>query len=494
MEKRVCFINPPSPFLLDERVFPSLGLLMVATLVKTIGHYLVSVLDLSGVVNYGEAVEDFLRTEHPYAVGITVTTPQLPAVVAIVDIIRQKAPETRIILGGPHITLVHSAFSREQQAKNETGRASTAFDQLYKLADVLISGDGEKAILLAMGPDPPKVINADDPKSHLFSSNEDLGNLPLVDRSLIEMGSYHYMIDGVPATSLITQLGCPFGCGFCGGRNSPTFRRMRSRPIASILSEMEYLYLAFGIRGFMLFDDELNVNGLHMMELMTAVIKLQERLGVEFRLRGFIKSQLFNQEQARLMHQAGFRWVLSGFESGSPKILNNMNKKATVGQNTACVELAKRNGLKVKALMSLGHPGESAGTALTTKNWLIDIEPDDFDVTVITPYPGTPYYDEAVPHPLLHDVWVYTRNGDNLYSRNVDYGKVANFYKGNPDGGYESYVFTDHLGPEGIVALRNEVEQDVRKKLNIPYPSSAEAVRYEHSMGQSGLPGHILRQ
>ena len=59
------------------------------------------------------------------------------------------------------------------------------------------------------------------------------------------------------------------------------------------------------------------------------------------------------------MSEAGFRWILTGFESGSPRILRNINKRATMQENTRCVEIARRHNLKVKALMSIGHPGES---------------------------------------------------------------------------------------------------------------------------------------
>lgn len=493
MKKRVCFITPPSPFLLDERVFPSLGVLMVATVVKLSGRFTVSVLDLAGVSNFLEAVETYLATESPMAIGLTVTTPQLPAAVKIIQIIRARAPSIRIILGGPHITLTHTAHIREQNAQNTCGRATDALEKLLHLADVLIAGDGEKAIFLALGDNPPKIINADNPKSDLFLTNQDLSGLPWPDRNLIDTKSYHYTIDGIPAMSLISQLGCPFGCGFCGGRHSPSFRRMRSRTVSGIVAEMEHLYHSFGTRGFMFYDDELNVNQGLIAKLMTAIINLQAKLGTEFRLRGFVKSQLFNDEQARLMYLAGFRVLLTGFESGSPRMLANINKQATVEENTRCVEIAKAHNLKVKALMSLGHPGESRESALATRDWLLAVKPDDFDLSVITVYPGTPYYDEAVPHPSKPEVWVYGRNGDSLFSQNLDYSQVSDFYKGDPNGGYASYVWSEYLTPQEIVELRNEIEKDVRQKLNIPYPGSAQAQRYEHSMGASGLPSHILR-
>ena len=487
---RVCFIIPPSPFLSDERVFMSLGILKVVAALEAV--YPVDVLDLSGISNFENVVDEYLRQTPATMIGITVTTPQLPATVAIIAAIRRHHHKARIILGGPHITLVHAAFAREQ-AKGAPGRATRTLRELEELADVLVAGDGEKAILLALGPVPPRIINADRPDSPLFLRSKDLNELPWPARHLIDVASYHYSIDGEQALSIVSQLGCPFGCGFCGGRYSPSLRRIRSRSRQSVLAEMEYLYQTYGIKGFMFYDDELNVNHKLFTDLLNGIIELQQRLGVEFRLRGFVKSQLFNQEQAHLMYQAGFRWLLTGFESASPEILAAMNKRVTVRENSRCIAIARANGLKVKALMSLGHPGETRATAHMTKDWLLEVKPDDFDITLITVYPGTPYYDDATPHPEQEHVWTYTCNGARLYSRDIDYRRISDYYKGNPDIGYESFVYTDELQAEEIVALRNDIEREVREKLNIPFPASSPATRYEHSMGQSRLSDSILR-
>jgi radical SAM superfamily enzyme YgiQ (UPF0313 family) len=210
-----------------------------------------------------------------------------------------------------------------------------------------------------------------------------------------------------------------------------------------------------------------------------------------------VKAQLFTDAQAEAMYRAGFRWVLTGFESGSPRILENINKKSSRDDNTRCLEIAARHGLKVKALMSIGHPGESARTVRETHEWLIEAAPADFDVTIITTYPGTPYYDEAVPHDRLEDVWTYTyrQTGDRLHGYEVDFTRVAEYYKGNPDGGYQAYVFTDHLSAIELVEARDAIERGVRAALKIPFNPSAPSMRYEHSMGQPGaLPDYILRR
>jgi radical SAM superfamily enzyme YgiQ (UPF0313 family) len=489
--RSVCLITPPSAFLLDERVFVSLGVLKVAASLLS-RDYRVNFLDLSGVENYLAPLADYLTHSQDAAVGITSTTPQLPAVMQIASTIRRLRPDLRIILGGPHVTLVYSAQKLERK-RGVVGRGHRSAAQLEAAFDVLCSGDGELAIFAALHDNAPKVIDGDDPRGGLFLTDTMFTEGPLPARHLVDLQSYRYGIEGHRATSLIAQLGCPFGCGFCGGRNSKSLRLIRNRSVESILSEVEHLHTEYGYTGFMFYDDELNVSR-SFVALMNGLSDLQSRLGTDFRLRGFVKAELFTQAQAEAMFRAGFRWLLCGFEAANERILDNINKKATLADNDRCVSLAKAAGLKIKALMSVGHPGESEETVEDVRNWLIRSTVDDFDCTVITTYPGTPYYDLAEPNPSEPGVWTYTqpKTKDRLHSCEVDYTVCADYYKGDPNGGYRSFVFTDHLSAERLVRLRDSVERDVRAALRIPFNPGAAALRYEHSMGQ-GLPGFIHR-
>jgi len=480
----VFLIIPPSPFLTDERVFVSLGILKVAGQLERFGHK-VEVIDLSGISNYEEAVSDMFS--HPDRqepiVGITATTPQMPAAHRIARTLWKVCNNERIIIGGPHPTLVAAAVKQEEK-RGMKGRGHRAMQQLQDDFNCVVAGDGELAILKYLtSPDELKFIDADDPKSGLFMTDVVYDDSPFPARHLIDLSSYHYSIDGVRATSLIAQLGCPFQCGFCGGRNSPMLRRIRTRTTASILKELEFLYDTYGYRGFMFYDDELNVNK-GLVQLMEEIVKLQQRLGTEFRLRGFVKAELFDEAQAEVMYRAGFRWLLTGFESGSPRILENINKRASYEDNTRAVKIAHDHGLKVKALMSIGHPGESSDTVRETKQWLLDVKPEELDVTIITPYPGSPYYDEAIE--TQPGVWTYTykKTGDRLHAREVDYNVTADYYKGDPNGGYTSYVWTDNLDSKELVLSRDSIENEVRTDLGIPFPVVVPALKYEHSMGQ----------
>ena len=227
---------------------------------------------------------------------------------------------------------------------------------------------------------------------------------------------------------------------------------------------------------------------------MNQIADYQDKNDVEFKLRGFLKSELFNEEQASAMYRAGFRWILVGFESGDEQILKNIRKNATVEDNTRCVKIAKKYGLKVKALMSIGHAGESHESIENTKKWLLEAKPDDFDCTIITTYPGSPYFDDAIRD---NNIYVYTdpKSQDKLFQSPIDYLVDSDYYKGDPDGGYVSFVWTDHISPENLVKERNKLETEVRNKLNIPFNPGSPGIKFEHSMGQGNIqiPDYILR-
>src|ERR1700690_2874598 len=126
---KICLITPPSEFLLDQRVFVSLGILKVGAVLEQAG-YTVDHLDLTGVDNYLDAARDYVGCS---MFAITATTPQIPAAVEIAKVLNGKT-----ILGGPHATLVNAA------AKRGSNRAKAALDHLLANFDCLVAGDGEK--------------------------------------------------------------------------------------------------------------------------------------------------------------------------------------------------------------------------------------------------------------------------------------------------------------------------------------------------------------
>lgn len=467
---RGLLVIPPSPFLLDERMFPALGVLKVAAAREALGDE-VDVLDLSG------HAAEVTATGYDWA-GVTTTTPQLPSALSLVAQLRQQMPQIPVVLGGPHVTLVHAAAKREW-SQGRTGRATAALGRLRQATFRLVAGDGERGLSAALDTD--GLVDADDPDRGLFLSRTDLDASPLPARHLIALDSYRAQVEGVPATSLIGQLGCPFGCGFCGGRLSPSFRRIRLRSVEKVVEELEHLHTAYGYRGFVFMDDEVNVAP-NTVALMDAITDLQDRLGETFALRGHVKAQLLTDAQAAAMKRAGYKWIFVGFESGHPRILDNIQKQATRDENTRCLDIARRHGLKVKALMSVGHPGETFETLRATDDWIRAVRPDDVGLSLITVYPGTPYYDHAIEE--TPGIWAYrAKNGDVLYSDDPDFEHEVCYFKGIP-GQYRSFVWTDALSKSDLTTGRDALEAGWTNVLKLT-PLTPAIQQIEQSMGMT---------
>lgn len=533
----VCLCMTPSPFLADERVFPFLGQLYVASELRRNGNP-VSVLDLAGFnpESCQKIIAEYVRL-HPDVkdFGLTATTPQLPYAVVLAKEIRSLVPEANIILGGPHVTLTHTAYEQDR-ASGRKGRGSIAFEQLVSHFDKLVVGDGEMAIFHALDKDQPQIIDAGNLRSPLFMQRGTLDSYAPPARDLIDLNSYQYLITGRDGQahrtfSVISQLGCPFRCGFCGGRDSQIFRVTRSRSIENVIGEIRNVVnwsFAEGnhpLTGVMFYDDELNVTTGTLERLCRGLIALQielaqtvpvserQRLNIKTRMvdgvervqmafRGFVKAELFTAEQAGLMAEAGFAEVLSGVESGSDAILAAMQKNTTREINSRCVRLAHGAGLNFKALMSIGHPGESESTIQESISWAVENlqAGDQIDWTIITQYPGSPYYDRSVLDPETGH-WVYEitdRQGNRhrLWSPPSNFTEDVHFYKGVP-GSYVAYVYTDHLSAEEMVYHRDRAEQITRVHLGLGPIQSVAETQFGHSMGQGpteALSPKILRE
>ena len=89
---KICLITPPSPFLLDERVFMHIGILKVASSLEQQGH-IVEFLDLSGIDNYNAVIEDYCKKTDIKTFGLTASTPQIPFSVTIASKIREIIPD-----------------------------------------------------------------------------------------------------------------------------------------------------------------------------------------------------------------------------------------------------------------------------------------------------------------------------------------------------------------------------------------------------------------
>jgi radical SAM superfamily enzyme YgiQ (UPF0313 family) len=116
-------------------------------------------------------------------------------------------------------------------------------------------------------------------------------------------------------------------------------------------------------------------------------------------------------EDYRLMRKAGFRMLLFGLESGSRRILDEINKGLTVEEMVDSCRKAKEAGLTVHITIMFGYPNASKEEEFQTyrlaKKLMGEGCADTLQSTLVVPYPGTRLYEEA-----LENGWLRFSLGD----------------------------------------------------------------------------------
>jgi radical SAM superfamily enzyme YgiQ (UPF0313 family) len=115
-----------------------------------------------------------------------------------------------------------------------------------------------------------------------------------------------------------------------------------------------------------------------------------------------------NEEMLRVMKDAGCKLMWFGVESGSPEILNRLNKGITLSQIREAYSLCRKVGIKAGASFMIGSPGETMDDMHKTIELAKELEPEFAWFNIFTGYPTSPLYE-------------YVRQ-NKLYEKEVGHG------------------------------------------------------------------------
>jgi len=333
----ICLIRCKSPFLIDEKVFPPLGLMSVGTTLKANGHNV--------------EITDTFKPGFKYY-GLGPSTPEYPDAVKNLRSIKEHNPDARVVIGGPHASV---------ESKSS----------LVDGFDGVVVGDGEDTA--------EEVFSSK--KRIVYSSNKAIDKYPLIDRSILEIGEYKYYINGKLATTIMTSKGCPYRCAFCFNESLP----VRFQSVGNVIEEIRTLHDEFGYRALMFFDDTFIIQ----KKRVYAISKCLKELGITWRC--FVRGDLVvkhGRELLEIMRESGCVEVGLGVESGSDQILRIINKGETVSDIREAINIIHDVGIRIKGFFIVGLPGESNQTIRETRNFIKDAPFSNVDFTVFVPYPG----------------------------------------------------------------------------------------------------------
>jgi len=342
------FIDKNSDLPVFKGLAPPLGLLYIAKILEK-EKDIVTILDFSAENFDEKKLNDVVKTAD--VIGITILTTTLPNSIEIIKLVKKTKPQIKVIIGGPHCTLVPKKAMEETQA------------------DICVQGDGEQVITSIKKAMAGEISFSEIPGIYYRENNmikegaplqliQDLDTIPFPSRDLVKKyiygREYNPKIKRGEFTSIITSRGCPFNCKFCS-RNSVSMKTFRVRSAKNVLEELKeihkqgYKYVAF-------VDDNFLCNKKQAHEIFDEIIR--QKLSIKIIIFG-ARVDAAEEELFKKMKKAGVTHIYFGLESGNQDVLDFYNKKTTLDKIRYAVNLSHKVGFFNVGSFILGAPIET---------------------------------------------------------------------------------------------------------------------------------------
>ncbi len=346
---------------------PSLALLTLAALTPD-----------SFEISYHE-IEDIRTAGEPPVCDIAAIasySAQMKDAYALAD--RYRALGVRTVLGGLHVTALP--------------------DEALGHADAIVVGEGELGwpdLLadLARG----TLERVYGPNGQEF----DLADAPLPRFDLLNVERYNRL-------TVQTQRGCPWRCEFCAASIRLT-NRYKVKPVDKILAEIHEIKRLWPTPFIEFADDNSFVNRRHSRELLRALAGEHVKWFTETDI-----AVADDPELLELMHAAGCAEVLIGLESPTASGVDGVElrrnwKRSRFDGYADAIRRIQGHGIAVNGCFVLGLDGDGPGVFEAIEAFVRRSGQFDVQITVMTPFPGTPLYDRLLSEGRLLEPTAWER-------------------------------------------------------------------------------------
>lgn len=389
----------------SECNFINHGIASLTSYVTKFGHE-VEYIDLRRLKNWNE-YRSLIKKSNSLLFGISSTTVDFGYSIKAAKIIKKIKPKAKVVIGGVHPTVrPHDAL------KN-------------KCFDYIVTGEGEIALNnLIIALENHKPI-----KSRLIKGEPcPLEEIPHIDRDIFhhrEGEMINPFVDElkVPSTTIMSSRGCPFNCTFCQPAERMIFGgKVRLRNISDVIDEICEIKNKYGLKSFMIHDDLFIISKERAEEFIK--IYKKNKVNVEFICQARADLIIKFENELKELKKIGLIGVMVGFESGSQRILDYLNKGTTVEQNIQAAKICHKLGIKIWANYMMGIPGETYLDIIKTLWMIRKINPQYYSPSLFTPYPETELYNYCIKHKLL----IFTHY--DQYRRSLSGDKIKGFNYG----------------------------------------------------------------
>lgn len=301
---------------------------------------------------------DRLLEDNPKIIGFSIVNTNIWFTFEIAKVLKKKNSDVKIIFGGPDCTTCYnrSYFHHYEELINSgivdyivigEGEQTT-----YELIDCIYKGTPSmeiKGALYKFGP----YMHFAGHRDHI----EDVDSIPFPDHSDFDISRYPKA-----ALSLAFNRGCNFNCTFCDVKMLWGERSFRQRSAENIAQEIDQIATNYknqeipflGFRGAYV-----NVNRDLMNDLANHLIERWPE-DTPIRWDGWARvNNVLTKEACEKLKKSGCHTLVFGFESGSEKVLKDMNKSFSIDLAKEVFKNVHEAGINCSLFVIIGFPTES---------------------------------------------------------------------------------------------------------------------------------------
>ncbi|MCP4150136.1 MAG: radical SAM protein [bacterium] len=297
---------------------------------------------------------DLLEEEKPALMGISVYSSTFPSSLYAFQTAKKKYPHLKTVMGGGIFSNQLSLGSLNLEYFMERSNA---------YVDRLILGEGELLFLKYLRGELPekRILTFKDIDNQLL----DLSQVKTPDFSGYELDKYGYL-------ATYGARSCPLNCSFCS--ETVIWGKYRKKNARQVADELIELYDRHSQLLFLMCDSLLN-------PLVNELSKEMAQKDAPIYWDGYLRvsNEVCDHEKTQLWRQGGFYRARLGLESGSPRILELMDKRISVQQIIDAVSSLAFAGIKTTTYWIIGYPGETEEDFLKTLELLEKLKDDIYE-------------------------------------------------------------------------------------------------------------------
>ena len=477
---RCMFVNPVIPYnqwgsyragAMNEASFSAHGSAYVSATLKADGHHCWMV-DLRSMNDWGH-VERALREQEFDVAFVGFLSIDVFHAAAVVRLLKELHPSKVVVVGGLHVSiakervfprtdlvdyycfgnqdLLPDSFKQFLRYKGE----DRYYGERYQSADYVILDDGEIAARDLVA----ELSAGRRPSDRTLEG----GAVPMeiarhMDRDLFDLNVEAYSpilpFQPVPMVTVTWARGCPFHCAYCNLASQISNTNVRTKPIELIGEELDDLKRRFGNNlGSVMIHDDLTFSSKAIADWCEVILQKTDGAGVPIwmQTRSGLIGKWYRKDRPffELLCRAGLTWTSVGYESGSQRVLDFMQKDSSVEENLEAGRILNEYGINSFGNFLWGCPTETREEAEETVRLVQQIKPGFLSGSVYCNYPGTQMDKWCRDNGYLIGGTVYTRSHLpwQVTVKGIDYEHVNDCVR--RAGGYANYLRMPKLMSEG---------------------------------------------